>query len=431
MPQQSAETAKRSKETGDRGEQKAIRLLRRWFRSVASTALPAKDGGVDIICSHWEPPSLGRDAAVTFSIQVKAGDSFYDGLRIKTTSFNFWLEHLEYQPLIIFHFPDPTTKSGYPLYVLVLHQWVLENLSKVRNRLQHNSHVFIPHTELIEVTNDGLLRQLLEDEQMRVFGRTPSRLSVRKDSYFRESQFLLDFPLVVHGWEAAELGIGQPGSSEDTIAGKLKIFDLHPVDRAPEERLEQAQMQLYNALLGDESRDDWFLMSQFNTWSVAAARAMASKYEGFLPLLWRILQTWRRRPYSDVLVALQMLAVLGNVDRKAAHHTAIHLQRLIADIRVENFNDFRLVHHGLLAQAELLADHTAAIKAVRLARRFPSFEIQHLRRYGWGFGPHVPKYYERLVQRDTVRATNARDYHVGMKVFAEELLSDFKAKRRK
>lgn len=202
-------------------------------------------------------------------------------------------------------------------------------------------------------------------------------------------------------------------------------MDQHPVDRVPGTYLERAQQQLYRALMSNPSETGWRLSWRFNAWSVAAARAMASKYDGFIPHVAEVLRTWRDRPITDVLVALQMLAIQGYIDRRSTAKMKDLLHHMASELKDHcwTFSQYRLVHHVFSTQAELFEDHVAAWKAVNVARQFPLLEVRHLRNYGWGFGPQIVKYYDRAIKRETVRASNMVEYNIGMKALAEELLS--------
>jgi hypothetical protein len=365
---------------------------------------------------------LEHKESVEFWVQVKSGTSFYRRLSIKPSTFAYWLRFIEHHPLILFHYPHPGNEVVLPASVLPLYSWIVANLPDLRHRLQHNYRIRIPIKAFHPVTNEPQVREILDDEQRRVSNKRWSTLHARKNTYFDEYDYFLAFPKVARLWERFELGLNQhvPGS----LCEVLNVMDRYPIDRAPSERLEKAQFALYSALQGYPENREWRLASRFDAWTVAAARAMASKYPGFWSKAIEILKTWRMRPITGVLVALQMVGVAGNIDQRVANQAADLLSHVTSELslRVHTLAEFRLAHHVMIAQSELFENHRAAKKAVALARQYPNLEIRHLRSYGWGFGPHVVTYYDRAFRRDTVRSDNSKDYSRGMRDLMAQLL---------
>ena len=413
-PGVSLSTSQAYAELGRAGERAAVKLLRKWFRSVL---VPGKDGGVDVTCSGWLVKRRQRECA--FSVQVKSGTHYYRGVSVEPNTFNFWLRGIERQPVILFHYPDPRAGLTLPESAFPLHPWILENIAKVRARLRENRQIHIPIHAFRRVTSEEHVRDILVEEERRVTSKLRSALGTRTDAHFDEYEYFMEFPRVAHDWERFELGLGE----EDVpLYNLFNVMDLHPLDRAPIERLEKAQVFLYASLQGDPNSGHWRLAPRFDAWTVAAARATAAKYEGFWRKAKAVLETWEKRPVTDVLVALQIMGVAGNMDQRIATQTATLLRRLAAGLpsRLNTLPQYRLAHHMMIAKCELFGEHRAGMNAVALAQKYPAFEIRHLRSYGWGFGPQVITYYDRAFRRNTVRSAHSRDYNAGMR----DLLAD-------
>jgi hypothetical protein len=122
---------------------------------------------------------------------------------------------------------------------------------------------------------------------------------------------------------------------------------------------------------------------------VGAGRALASKYPAFIEIAEAVLQSWKHRRLSEVLVALQMTGAMSHSDTISEGRVVELLDKLrpdIGGIEVRDFNAYRLLHHFFETFAEVTGDQGWAHKAIDLSARYPDYELLHLQLYGWGVG---------------------------------------------
>jgi len=434
------------------GENRAENLLHQHFGEV--WRVPSPDLGTDL-CGQ-RPHYSVLENAVPMRFQVKTGESYSAGVSVAANTLDRWLQRIEIEPVVILYYEDPLASWSEPDRFLIVYPWVLGHLPKIREALETSSRIWLPSSDFETVKDrnvDSLIRAM-ESEGTRAHQLAQGIFATNRH-HFSEYMFLRYFPQVVRYWELPlvrppalkmvrvttieqlilEASDGR-GDVSQLVVGLLERPG-HPLQRRSTREIMTAQARLYQALLDyGQGQQRVRLCKRFTTVEGATARSLATKYPNARQLAVHILTNWNSWPSKDdVLVALLMVGAQShcNADDQSAVVKALRGMQAEVEAKVATLYQepvtpnglwtYRLAHHLYVVLAEV-GEERYAKKAVQLAARYPLYELEHLRRYGWGMGQHVIRLYEQAaVNMSTIRSQKLQSYNRGMAAWMAEVVN--------
>jgi hypothetical protein len=428
-----------SDEKGRYGEDRARVFLRSRFNELTDS--PSPDRGTDIICvgPRWLSSLLAESMPVV-RFQIKSGLTYHRGFSIRASILDHILRRIETEPVIWLYYEHATQPYVFPDSFLVLNTWILCHLDEVRMCLATEKQLRISHDgfQRLRNQNDLPLRAAVADELRRATSHRGHLLAPRHDQ-LPEYSYVRDFAKVTRVWDiglwpAAAMrrvfNVAHPSELRERLLRATeseralsKLFSetgrskKHPLHHTPPRELEESQAVLYRALIQWGTGKEFQLPRRFTVSESAAARAMSAKYPNLMSVVEQVLREWRKRPLSEILTATQALAVLSQYGNEAEDQAVRVLRSVIEQVRhrpIRNLGSFQLLYHLYVALAESTGEKSPARKAVDLAVRFVPWQLQHLRDYGWGVGPHLIDLYSEAAADQSLRGARRREYNQGM-----------------
>jgi hypothetical protein len=170
-----------SGDKGCAGEDRAALYLRQLFFEIQGR--PSPDRGTDLLCKSFRSgPSAPAPPAPWFRFQVKSGPSYLSHIDIPVTTFDYYLRHLETEPVVFLHYEDGAATEATPDWFLILDSWVRRNLHTVGERFKSGTEVRIPHSDFERVEKKGAANLIasLRSEATRAGALGTAALSTRR-----------------------------------------------------------------------------------------------------------------------------------------------------------------------------------------------------------------------------------------------------------